>query len=223
MIKNFIIFGYGGHAKVILDCIRVMKNCRVLGFISNKKYDLSFAKQIKYLGEIKNLNKIIKKVKLKNIVGIVAIGDNIKRKKVYLEANKINKQFKWGNVIHPAAVISSSATIGSGNMILAGSIICAETKIENHVSINTGSYIDHNNKFFNFSSTGPGVATGGNVVVGEQSFLGIGATVKQNIIIEKNTIVGGQAFVNKNCKPNSIYFGVPARRIKKRILEKSYL
>jgi len=223
MIKNFIIFGYGGHAKVIVDCIRVMKNCRVLGFISNKKYDLSFAKQIKYLGEIKNLNKIIKKVKLKNIVGIVAIGDNVKRKQVYLETNKINKQFKWGNVIHPAAVISPSAIIGNGNMILAGSIICAETKIENHVSINTGSYIDHNNTFLNFSSTGPGVATGGNVEVGEQSFLGIGVAVKHNISIGKNTIIGGQAFVNKNCKSNSIYYGVPAKRIKKKLLSKSYL
>ena len=222
-MNNFIIFGYGGHARVILDSISVIKNSRVLGFISNKKYDTSFAKKVKYLGEIKNLNEIIKKIKLKNVVGIIAIGNNIKRKQIFLQVNKINRKFKWGNVIHPAAVISPSAIIGSGNMILAGSIICAETEMENHVSINTGSYIDHNNKFCNFSSTGPGVATGGNVVVGEQSFLGIGATIKQNIIIEKNTIVGGQAFVNKNCKPNSIYFGIPARRIKKRILEKSYL
>ena len=139
------------------------------------------------------------------------------------EVKKLNKNFKWTNIIHPSAVISPSATIGFGNMILAGTIICAETKICNHVSINTGSYIDHNNTFHNFSSTGPGVATGGNVKIGELSFLGIGCTIKHKIFIGANTIIGGQAFVCKNCKSNSLYYGVPAKRIKQRTLDEPYL
>ena len=98
-----------------------------------------------------------------------------------------------------------------------------QTKIHNHVSINTGSFIDHNNTFHNFSSTGPGVITGGNVTVGGQSFLGIGSVIKDKIFIGKNTVIGGKAFVRKSCKSNSVYYGVPAKRIKKRNLNEPYL
>ena len=222
-MKKIIIFGRGRHAKVVLDCIKLIKNYKAIGFISDKDHSSSFSKQIKYLGPIKDLNKIVKNNNSKNLFGIIGVGDNIMRKKISLKVKKINKKFKWANVIHPSAVISPSATIGFGNIILAGSIICAETKIYNHVSINTGSYIDHNNTFYNFSSTGPGVATGGNVKVGEQSFLGIGCAIKNKIFIGDNTIIGGQAFVCKNCKPNSLYYGVPAKRIKRRTLNEPYL
>ena len=222
-MKEIIIFGCGGQAKVVLDCINLMKGYKAIGFIDNKRYSSSFSKQIKYLGSVKNLNKIIKNHNSKNLFGIIGIGDNIKRKKISLEVKKFNKKFKWINIIHPSAVISPSATIGFGNTILAGSIICAETKIYNHVSINTGSYIDHDNVFHNFSSTGPGVATGGKVKVGEKSFLGIGCVIRHKIFIGANTIIGGQAFVCKNCKPNSLYYGVPARRIKQRTIDESYL
>jgi len=222
-MKKIIIFGRGGQAKVVLDCIKLIKNYKAIGFISDKKYDLSLLKQIKYLGSIKDLNNIIKKWNSKNLFGVIAIGDNLKRKKILLKIKKFDKNFKWANIIHPSVVISPSAIIGSGNMILAGSVISTETKIYNHVSINTGSYIDHNNIFHNFSSTGPGVITGGNVTVGEQSFLGIGSVIKDKISIGKNTVIGGKAFVRQNCKSNSVYYGMPAKRIKKRSLNEPYL
>lgn len=222
-MKKIIIFGRGGQAKVILDCIKLLKGHKAIGFISDENYSTSFAKQIKYLGTVKDLNKIIKKYNLKSLFGIIGIGDNILRKKISLKVKKINNKFQWINIIHPSAVISPSASMGVGNTIFAGSIICPETKIHNHVSINTGSYIDHNNTFYDFSGTGPGVATGGYVKVGDQSFLGIGSAIRHRISIGSNTIIGGQSFVCKNCKPNSLYYGVPAKRIKKRILNESYL
>ena len=108
-------------------------------------------------------------------------------------------------------------------MILAGSIVGSDTIIKNHVSINTGTYIDHDNVFSNFSSTGPAVATGGNVKIGELSFLGIGCSVRHNITIGRNTVIGGQSFVSNNCKSNSLYYGVPAKRVRKRSEKEEYL
>jgi len=223
MKKKIIIFGCGGHAKIIVDCIETTKIFKPLGFIDDKNYDIPFSKKIKYLGSIKNLNKIIKKYNLKTTFGIAAVGSNIIRRKIVEKVKEQNKNFQWANIIHPSAVISKSAKIGSGNMILAGSIICAETKIHNHVSINTGTYIDHNNNFLDFSSTGPGVTTGGNVKVGKDSFLGIGTAVRHNITIGDNTVIGGQSFVCKNCQPDSLYYGIPSKRIKKRNPNDRYL
>lgn len=221
--KKIIIFGGGGHAKIINDCIHLIKNYKVAGFIDIKNHETSLNKKLKYLGEVKNLNKIIKGESLKNIFGIAAIGSNITRQKLVLQVNKLNKAFQWANIIHPTSIISDSAKIGKGNMFLAGSIICSDTKINNHVSINTGTHLDHDNIFLDFSSTGPGVATGGNVKVGKLSFLGIGSTIKHNISIGNNTVIGGQSFVNKNCNSDSLYYGVPAKKVKRRNIDDNYL
>ena len=221
-MKKIIIFGRGGHAKVVLECIKLLKKYKILGFVGDKT-NFSLKKQIKYLGKIDNLKNIIKKNGLKNLYGIIAIGDNSIRKTISFKVKKINKKFKWANIIHPSSIISPTSKMGEGNVILAGSIIGSGTKIYKHVSINTGSYIDHNNEFKNFSSTGPGVSTGGNVKVGEQSFLGIGCSVRHKIFIGANTVIGGKAYVCKNCKSNSLYFGVPAKRIRKRKTEEVFL
>ena len=89
--------------------------------------------------------------------------------------------------------------------------------------INTNSSIGHDCNFSNFSSCGPKVAVGGNVFVGNSAFLGIHSTINHNIKIGENTVIGGHSFVNKDCKKNSIYFGVPAKKIRKRKEDDTYL
>ena len=71
-----------------------------------------------------------------------------------------------------------------------------------------------NNNFKNFSSTGPGVTTGGNVELGQCSHLGIASTIKNQISIGDNTIIGEQSMVLKNCNKNSVYYGIPAKKIR---------
>ena len=218
MKNKIIIIGGGGHAGIICDCIREQKKYQIIGYIDKKKSFLSKEK-IKYLGPENIFFKNFKK--RKNIYFTIAIGDNHKRKKIY---NYINKfKINWGTVIHPTASISPMAEISEGAQILNGSIISYKSKISKHVCINTGAIIDHHNYFHSFSSAAPGVCTGGNVEVGESSFLGINCSVKHGIKIGKEVVVGGNAFVNKDCKSNSIYLGIPARKVKKRKSGDSYL
>jgi len=40
-MKKIIIFGCGGHTKIIFDCIKLMKNFKPIGFIDNIIYPLS--------------------------------------------------------------------------------------------------------------------------------------------------------------------------------------
>lgn len=98
-MKKIIIFGCGGHAKIVLDCIKLGKNYTPIGFIDNKNYDHTLSKQIKYLGSIKDFNNIVKGHELHNLLGVVAIGSNIVRKKIVLKINKLNNKFKWESII----------------------------------------------------------------------------------------------------------------------------
>ena len=120
-------------------------------------------------------------------------------------------------------MIGKNTFIGEGAIILQNSVINHGSKIGNHCIINTSNSIDHDNVFSDFSSTGPGVITGGFVKVGRLSFLGIGTKVKHYINIDQNVLIGGNSFVNKNCKPNIVYYGNPIKFIRKKKINEKYL
>ena len=106
--------------------------------------------------------------------------------------------------------VACETLVTTGQVVVAG-------------EIKSRSIIDHDNTLKNFSSTGPGVTTGGNTQLGQCSHLGIGSTVKHQILIGDNTIVGAQSLVVKNCENNSVYFGIPAKKIKNREDNSKYL
>ena len=222
MTKKVVIFGSGNAAIVLLNEILKLSNFNVIGFadskhkkgkiiikINNKKYSI--------IGSIEEF------AKKRDLSGIVGVGSNYRRMEIVNKINKINKSFKWEKVISRNAIVEKKLLIGEGSVILSGAFINFGTKIGKHCRINSSSSIDHDNFFDDFSSCGPGVITGGNVTVGNKSFIGIGSVVKQKVKIGKNTVIGGNSFVNKNCNANSLYYGSPIKKIRKRRQNESYL
>ena len=222
--KKILIIGSGEHSKVILSEIIQIKGYKIIGFIDDdlKKGTLIETyknKQYKILGDIKGLKKIIDK----NTFGIIGVGSNFLRKNIFEKINKICKNFNWETIISKNSTINGDVKIGKGSIIISGSIINNGTKIGEHCLINTSSSIDHNNIIKNFSSTGPSVTTGGNVELGQCSHLGIGSTIKNQISIGDNTIIGARSLVLKNCEKNSVYYGIPAKKIRDRKYNSEYL
>tara|TARA_B100000989_G_scaffold270851_1_gene227240 strand:+ start:733 stop:1401 length:669 start_codon:yes stop_codon:yes gene_type:complete len=220
---DLVIFGSGSHSRVILSEILKMEKYNFLGFIDEEKpaNDLVHTINKKNFYSLGKIQEVLKKNK--KIHGIIGIGSNFIRRKVYQEIMNINDKFIFENIISPDSIINTLEKIGEGSLIVSGSVINHGTKIGSHCIINTSSSIDHDNEFKDFSSTGPGVNTGGNVSVGENSFLGIGSTIKNNILIGENTVIGANSYINKNCDSNSIYFGSPAEKIRKRKYNEDYL
>ena len=222
-MKKIIIFGSGDHARVIFSEIIQLKNFKVLGFSDNllkkgKIIEIFKNKEYKNLGDLTHIKKY------KNIYGIIGVGHNFLRKKIFKEINSaLKKNIKWATIISKNSILNGNVSVGEGTVIISNSVVNSGTKFGKHCLINTSSSIDHHNSFGNFSSTGPGVVTGGNVKVGEMTHLSIGSTVKNNITIKSNALIGGSSFVNKDCDKNSVYYGVPAKKIKSRNENEEYL
>lgn len=53
----------------------------------------------------------------------------------------------------------------------------------------------------------------GKIVVGDNSVIGINVTILPNVTIGENSVIGACSLVCKDVEPNSVYAGVPARRI----------
>ena len=222
MNKKILIFGTGGHSKVVFSEILKIQNLEILGFIDeiqpintiiNKDLNL------RVLGKIKDLKRIVDN----NTFGIIAVGQNYIREKISLEVKQVIKNFKWEKIISNDSIISKNTKIGEGTVIISGSTINVGTNIGNHCLINTNSTIEHDNCFYDFSSCGPGTTTGGNVNLGKLSYIGIGSTISNKINIDENTVIGGHSFVNNDCEKNSLYYGVPAKKIRNRKKIDKYL
>ena len=119
--------------------------------------------------------------------------------------------FKWEKLISKNSIISKKTKIGEGSMIISGTVINTNSKIGRHCLINTRTIIDHDNTWEDFSSSRPGVSSAGSVIIKKNSHIGIGSTIKEKITIGMNTLIGAHSFVNKNCKKDSTYYGVPAK------------
>lgn len=215
-MKKIIIFGSGDHAKVVLNEILKLKKYNFLGFCdeNEKKNKIVFKIKKKNFKILGNLNEIKKIVSKDRIYGIIGISENKIRKKIVRQTQNL-KNLKWESIISKDAKLNGNIRIGLGSFINTGTIINTNSIIGNHCSINTGSSIDHDCIFQDYSGTGPGVITGGNVKVGELGYIGIGSIIKNGVNIGKNTIVGAGSLVLNNCLKNSIFFGSPAKKIKK--------
>lgn len=214
MIKQLIIIGSSGHFKVVIN--EVLKQNK---FIVRKIVDIkNIGKKVKIGKKSLKINNYKKfnwlKITSQTFV-FIAIGNNYLRKKIVKEIEKKNKQVKWATIISPTSIIGNNVKVKPGTLIVSGSVINSGTKIGKHCIINTSSSIDHDNYFDDYSSCAPGVVTGGNVKIGKFSFIGIRSTIVNNIKIGINTVVGARSLVNKNCLSNYLYFGSPAKKIKK--------
>ena len=61
---------------------------------------------------------------------------------------------------------------------------------------------------------GGGVGITKYIFIGDGCWIGANVTILPGIEIGTGCIIGAGALVTKNCKPNGLYVGVPAKRIR---------
>lgn len=209
---NFVIFGAGGHGKVILDILK-RNNIEIIGFLDDDKSKVNTEFQnypilggVQYCGSEESILG-------DKFQGIVALGDNKNREKV------LTKLLKFGmvpfNAFHPAATIADDVTFSKGNAVMAGVVINSGSKIGSNTIINTACSIDHDNTLEDHVQVCPGAHLAGEVTVKAYAFIGTGAIVNPGITIGFNSIIGSGAVIIKDVPDNVIVAGNPSKIIKK--------
>ncbi len=122
------------------------------------------------------------------------------------------RHFRFTSVIHPNAVISQRATIGSGCIINALSVISHNTTIGDHTIINRGGLIGHDVRIANTCTIGPGANLCGNVTIEERVTIGASAVVLETLTIEREALIAAGAVVTTHVPPNARMMGLPAKQ-----------
>lgn len=201
---DYIIYGAGGHAKVILDNL-LASGVSIIGVMDDRLTEDEW-NGIRFLGDMRSLEN--EPDLYKDKLFIIAIGDNESREKVAVSLEKL--KMKFGSAIHPSAVIGSNCSIGEGTVIMPNTVLNADTVIGRHVIINTSSSVDHDCEVRDFAHISPGAHLAGGVVVGKGAHIGIGASVIPKIKIGSRTVVGAGAAVIHDLPDCIVAVGVPA-------------
>lgn len=113
---------------------------------------------------------------------IIAIGNNAVRNEIY---NKYARLINY-TAIHPAAVISKTATIGKGTMIGANAIINVNSTVEENCIINTGTIVEHDCCIEESAHLSYRVTIGAGTKIGKMAYVEAGALIDRNMQIKDN-------------------------------------
>lgn len=211
MTSRFMVYGAGGHAKVVLDGLEQIKG-EIIGVVDDdpNKHNTTIL-GYKVIGDSKKIKD--KMSVLRQCQWIIAIGDNLQR--AYVATQVLGSNVSFGKLLHPAATISPHTEIEPGVQIMAGAVVNCATHVGLHTIINTGATVDHDSYIEAYCHIAPGVHMGGGIFVGQGTLVGIGASILPNIRIGRWSIIGAGSVVTKDVPDGVVVAGVPARLIRR--------
>jgi sugar O-acyltransferase (sialic acid O-acetyltransferase NeuD family) len=206
-MNKLVIIGSGGHGRVVADCAQQLGQYNQIDFLDDCFYDRQDNNQWQVIGLVKDFPRYLDEADF-----VVAYSNSRLRKQLITQLKHAKANI--ASLIHPSAIVSPNTFIGKGVVIFANAVINIGANISDGCIINTGATVDHDCVLNESVHISPGVNVGGGVNIGQLSWLGIGSTIVDSITLADNTQIGAGAVVTQSTQANSLYVGVPAKRIR---------
>lgn len=201
-MKRLVIIGASGHGKVVAD-IAVKNGYERIDFLDDDE-------SVKECGGYPVIGKSADAAQYGCDV-FVAIGNKEIRRR--MQDNLENIGVKIPALVHPAAVIADSASVGAGSVVMAGAVINPGSVIGRGCIVNTCASVDHDCIVCDYTHVSVGAHLCGTVEVGAGTWIGAGAVISNNISVCSECMIGAGAVVIKDIKEAGTYVGVPVRKI----------
>lgn len=208
-MEKIIIIGGGGHAKVLIEIVKLSGQYEIIGILDPQlEVDINIA-GVSVLGNDDLLEGLHKKGVMNACIAIGSIKDNIRRKILYEKVKQMG--FTIPFLIHTQTILSENVKISEGVQVMAGAIIQTGSEVEENTIVNTGSIVEHDCLIDRHVHICPGVVISGGCEISEGAFIGAGATIVQGIKIGENVIVGAGAVVVDDIPDGAKVMGIPAK------------
>jgi sugar O-acyltransferase (sialic acid O-acetyltransferase NeuD family) len=211
-MNKLLLWGSGGHGKVVLDIALAMDLYSGIAFIDDDRALVQ--KEIcgyRIQGSFAELNSLNHR---DCSAIVVAIGVNQVRARCFELAK--SRGWVFATLIHPTAVVSPSARLGGGTVVMPRAVVNAGAVIGENCIVNTAAVVEHDCRVSDHVHLSPGVLLGGAVTVHAYAHMGLGSIALPGSTIGERAVVGAGAVVLRSVQSGETVAGVPARTFEKR-------
>jgi sugar O-acyltransferase (sialic acid O-acetyltransferase NeuD family) len=207
MPDPLVVFGSGGHAKVVIEAVLARTPGRQIIILDD--FEENAGKSIFGVVVAGGRSELDS---MRGAPVVPSIGDIFSRARLITWLREQGHALE--SIVHPAAVVAESVQLGGGAFISAGAVVIAEARIGPGAIINTGATIDHDCVVGEAAHVGPGVHLCGNVRIGDRTLVGVGSSVRPGVFICDDVVLGAGSVVVRDIVEPGTFAGNPARRLR---------
>jgi sugar O-acyltransferase (sialic acid O-acetyltransferase NeuD family) len=118
---------------------------------------------------------------------------------------------RFVTLVHPAALVSKSVTLGAGSLVFAFAAIGAGARLGSHVTVLPHGTVSHDATVGDWSILATGAIVSGSARIGRCCYLGAGCTVIDGEQVGEGALLGMGSVVIREVPPGVVVAGNPAR------------
>jgi sugar O-acyltransferase (sialic acid O-acetyltransferase NeuD family) len=203
-VRRLLLVGAGGHGRVVADLAECL-GFETIDFADEQWPEISRNGAWPVVGSIDDVAGLAGQYD----AAIATSGKNAARLGIHRRLKDLAAAPPV--LIHPSAVVSRHARLGSGSVVLANAVVNAFATIGEAAILNTACTVDHDCRLGDGVHVSPGAHLAGQVEVGDCAWIGIGASIRQRVRIGSETVVGAGSTVVSDIDAGATVFGSPAR------------
>lgn len=116
--------------------------------------------------------------------------------------------------IHKSVVLGANCSIGQGSVVFPNCYIGYKARLGICTVLQSGVSIDHHTWVGNFCDLNPRVSVAGLSTIGDFVEVNLAVDIVNRVTLGNNSRIGAGSLVLKDCSPNALYYGRPARQIR---------
>jgi sugar O-acyltransferase (sialic acid O-acetyltransferase NeuD family) len=211
---RYVLWGSAGHAKVLASLLTLRGDC-VIALFDNDSEALSALPDVPlHIGEAGFARWAEQTPEVERVCALVAIGGGRGRDRLAIQALIQSRGLRMPAVVHAAASVCATVTLGHGSQVLAQAVVAAEARLGEACIVNHRALVDHECIVGCGVHIAPGATLCGCVTVGDGVLVGAGAVVLPRLRIGADAIVGAGAVVTRDVPPGAVIAGNPARVVR---------